>query len=79
MISFDEASASPAGPDAEALAKILTIMGFPAFCTRICCPNRVGDWREIIELGANSCKIYIPLMTKLWQEWNHLNADMRRN
>jgi hypothetical protein len=65
MISFNEVSA---GPDAEALAKILTIMGFPAFCTRIYCPNQVGDWREITESGANSCKIYIPLMTRRWQE-----------
>ena len=65
MNSFNDASA---GPDAEALARFLTKNGFPTFCTRIYCPTACGKWSDATEKGTASCKIYIPLITKGWQE-----------
>jgi hypothetical protein len=65
MISFNDASA---GPDAEALAHFLTMNGSPTFCTRIYCPTNCGKWSDATEKGAARCKIYIPLVTKGWQE-----------
>ena len=65
MISFNDRTA---GPDAEKLANYLTSKGFPTFCTRVYCQTMIGDWREITEMGALTCKIYIVLITDGWQD-----------
>jgi hypothetical protein len=65
MISFNDATA---GPDAEKLAKFLTSMGLPTFCTNLYCPNNPGDWRKFTKVGAMKCRYYIPLLTYGWQK-----------
>jgi len=74
MISFNDATA---GPDAEKLAKFLTSMGLPTFCTRVYCKTRAGDWRDYTEAGAMKCKFYIPLMTNGWQRSNECQIETK--
>ncbi|GFH61653.1 hypothetical protein CTEN210_18129 [Chaetoceros tenuissimus] len=65
MISFNNATA---GEDAEKLCHFLNREKKQTFCTRVFCPNNMGDWREYTETGANKCKVFIALMTDEWQK-----------
>jgi hypothetical protein len=74
MISFNTKSA---GPDAERLTNRLTSEGHPTFCTMVYCKNMFGDWRDITEMGALTCKIYIVLMTRMWQDSGECQIETR--
>jgi len=66
MISFNDSSA---GREAEQLANLLNENGIATFCTRLYCPQHIGEWRQnAVVKAVNHCKIYIPLMTNAWQK-----------
>ncbi|GFH52660.1 hypothetical protein CTEN210_09136 [Chaetoceros tenuissimus] len=73
MISFNNGST---GEDAEVLCNFLNSKGSKTFCTRVFCPNNMGDWRTYTVTGANKCKILIALMTDGWQKSNEFQFEM---
>jgi hypothetical protein len=75
MISFNNRTA---GPDAERLANRLTSEGHRTFCTKVYCHTMAGDWREITEMGALTCKIYIVLITDGWQDSGECQIERKR-
>ena len=74
MICFNDRTA---GPDAERLTNRLTSEGRLTFCTRVYCQTMIGDWREITEMGALTCKIYIVLITDGWQDSGECQIETR--
>jgi hypothetical protein len=64
MVSFNDGSA---GSDAGVFTNFLTDSGYPTFCTKVYCPGLVGNWRDKCNMAAETCTIYIPLITNGWQ------------
>ena len=54
--------------DAEDLANFLTNNGYPTFCTMRYYLDHIGIRQKVTMIGASTCRHYIPLITKGWQE-----------
>lgn len=67
------------GDDAKMLTQELNQAGFATFCTLVYCPDHGGEnWREKTTKGFQTCRVFIPLMTKGWQESKECKWEFQR-